>query len=172
MEVVIPSLKEKRKVKGMQRWKEDIKCASMGERVGVLFQDIPTKDIDRTVIFQPAALDAVQVALASITLISQFKCELSDRSKIHVSIGFETVMTTCQFLVEDDEEEFEQLSNLDERERGTIEGPFGKSGKIRVRVPQGLSDDTVAAITAGEKVTVELWMKKYLNNGKLISYLP
>uniref|UniRef100_A0A0M3HNH7 Tr-type G domain-containing protein n=1 Tax=Ascaris lumbricoides TaxID=6252 RepID=A0A0M3HNH7_ASCLU len=269
MEVVIPSLKEKRKVKGMQRWKEDIKCACMGERVGVLFQDIPTKDIDRTVIFQPAALDTVQVALASITQISHFKCELSDRSKIHVSIGFETVMATCQFLVEDDKEEFEQLSNLDERvtavlltldrpiyaregsfymaakldmqgkgcrfafygnvlrmlssgnevcrfrrkhrsgcvvriegdrtsvictslfskesdvdaflsmvvklstgERGTIEGPFGKSGKIRVRVSQGLSDETVAAITAGEKVTVELWMKKYLNNGKLMSYLP
>ncbi|VDM37586.1 unnamed protein product [Toxocara canis] len=269
MEVEIAALKEKRKVKGIQHWKENVKSATMGERVGVLFQDVPPKHIDRTVIFQPGALESVQFAVASVTQISHFKSKLSSRSKIHISIGFETVMANCQFLAEDDREEFEQFSSLDEHvttvllvfdqpvyatvgsfymaakldmqrkgcrfafygnikrivhsgdevcrfhrkhrsgcvtrieadrtsvicaslfskqsdmrvflsmavslstgERGTIEGPFGKSGKTRVRIPQGASEKTVAALEAGETITVELWMKKYINTNKLVSYIP
>ncbi|VDK42304.1 unnamed protein product [Anisakis simplex] len=268
MEIEIAALKVKRRIKGIQRWKEDVQRASMGERVGLLFQDLNAKHLDRTVIFQPGALESVQCVLANITKISHFKAKLLDRAKVHLSVGFETVMATCHFLVKHDEE-FEQMADLDERvtmvllvldrsiwairgsfylatkldmqqkgcrfafygtfdrfttninalrrfhrkhrsglvERlegdnmtlicallfsknsdisvfidmkvvlstgdiGLIEASFGKSGKVRIRIPQGVSEKTVSALKAGEKVNVELWMKKYLNEDKLLCYVP
>ncbi|CAO4363343.1 unnamed protein product [Caenorhabditis nigoni] len=50
--------------------------------------------------------------------------------------------------------------------RGTIEGAFGKSGKFRVTFPQKI--DKIVQ----EKEEISLYLKKYHNDNRLISYIP
>ncbi|ULU14080.1 hypothetical protein L3Y34_016533 [Caenorhabditis briggsae] len=50
--------------------------------------------------------------------------------------------------------------------RGTIEGAFGKSGKFRVTFPQKI--DKIVQ----EKEEISLFLKKYHNDNRLISYIP
>uniref|UniRef100_A0A1I7Z5V7 Tr-type G domain-containing protein n=1 Tax=Steinernema glaseri TaxID=37863 RepID=A0A1I7Z5V7_9BILA len=106
MEVEIPILNEKRKIKGIQSWKETISEASMGQRAALLFQNLSEActSIDRTVLYEPGAMESTHLLLGTIHHISQFKWTLKNRAKIHLSVGFETVMAECQFLKEDGEE--------------------------------------------------------------------
>ncbi|KAK0422711.1 hypothetical protein QR680_007738 [Steinernema hermaphroditum] len=114
MEVEIPILSEKRKIKGIQSWKETISEASMGQRAALLFQNLSEActSIDRTVLYEPGAMESTNLFLGSVNPISQFKWTLKNRAKIHLSVGFETVMAECQFLKEDGEE-FELQDELE-----------------------------------------------------------
>ena len=56
-------------------------------------------------------------------------------------------------------------------EKGTIEGSFGQSGKVKVRVMEGLSKETLARVGTGKKkteqqsgepVTVTVTFKRYV----------
>ena len=56
-------------------------------------------------------------------------------------------------------------------EKGTIEGTFGQSGKVKVRVMEGLQKETIARVGTGKKkteqqsgdpVTVTVNFKRYV----------
>uniref|UniRef100_A0A0N5AUX1 Tr-type G domain-containing protein n=1 Tax=Syphacia muris TaxID=451379 RepID=A0A0N5AUX1_9BILA len=57
-------------------------------------------------------------------------------------------------------------------EDGVIEGSFGKSGKVRVTLLNGLKPSTLNIFEQCQQISVNLYMKKFLHSGKLISYLP
>ncbi|TKR95361.1 hypothetical protein L596_009541 [Steinernema carpocapsae] len=115
LEVEIPLLNEKRKIKGIQSWKEDVQQASMGQRAALLFQNLSdaVTSIDRTILFETGAMDSTNLFLATIFPIAQFRSALKNRAKIHLSVGFETVMAECQFLKADGEE-FELQDEFDQ----------------------------------------------------------
>lgn len=268
MKVEIPVLKEERKIKSMQRWKTEITSANMGDRAALLFQNVSTSDIDRTVIFEPGALRSVKFVLVNVESIKHFKGELNDRTKLHISSGFEIVMAVCQFLALDSNDEYEVVpklyedtkfailslekeiyarensfylaSKLDEQgkgcrfafygkflrlleneteikrfkrkrktgkverienetnlicssmfkkeskvdiysgmkvyltngEVGLIEGAFGKSGKIRIHIPDGILEKTLKTYKIPPGIEVQLFVKKYVNDGTLKASSP
>ena len=47
-EVEIPSLKEVRKVKGLESWKAKMDEVPIGERAAILLQNLPSDQISRT----------------------------------------------------------------------------------------------------------------------------
>uniref|UniRef100_A0A914QX86 Uncharacterized protein n=1 Tax=Panagrolaimus davidi TaxID=227884 RepID=A0A914QX86_9BILA len=267
-EAFIPMINETRKIKEIQSWKQKVQEATMGQRAALLFSNLPeTGEIDRTIIFSPGALTKAKYLLISIQKIEQFKYDLKSPSKIHVSIGFETLMADCNFLKETKNDEFEQgnglysagvshallelqkpvfikgndiclgakldsqkptecrfafhgralkiLSSIDEIKRfrrkqregiidriesetaiicvglfkketnletfngmsvligennvhGKVENAFGKSGKVRIAVRNGLSEEIKNAVKNGEKVKVLLKMKKFIGVNKIV----
>ncbi|VDN30594.1 unnamed protein product [Gongylonema pulchrum] len=98
MDVEIAALHERRKIKSMQRWKEDVRSAEMGDRAALLFQNISREDIDRTVVFEPGTLHPVKYLLVNVHRIEYFQGSVNPCSKLHISSGFDTVMGLCQFL--------------------------------------------------------------------------
>uniref|UniRef100_A0A8R1TXP1 Tr-type G domain-containing protein n=1 Tax=Onchocerca volvulus TaxID=6282 RepID=A0A8R1TXP1_ONCVO len=115
MDVEIAALQEKRKIKSMQRWKEDVRSAEMGDRAAVLFHNVSAKDINRTLIFEPETLRCVQFLLVSVNRIVHFQGILHQSSKLHISTGFETVTGQCQFLTSPGEkDDYEVVQELNE----------------------------------------------------------
>ncbi|VDN00830.1 unnamed protein product [Thelazia callipaeda] len=123
MDVEIAALREKRKIKSMQRWKEDVCSATIGDRAALLFQNIPSKNIDRTVIFEPEWLRPVQFLLIDVNRFVYFQGNLHQCSKLHISTGFYTVMGRCQFLappVSQEKNDYEIVPELDENVKFAI----------------------------------------------------
>ncbi|VDP17752.1 unnamed protein product [Onchocerca flexuosa] len=115
MDVEIAALHEKRKIKSMQRWKEDVRSAEMGDRTAVLFHNVSAKDINRTAIFEPGTLHCVQFLLVSVNRIVHFQGILHQSSKLHISTGFDTVTGQCQFLASPGEkDDYEVVQELNE----------------------------------------------------------
>uniref|UniRef100_A0AC34QQD2 Tr-type G domain-containing protein n=1 Tax=Panagrolaimus sp. JU765 TaxID=591449 RepID=A0AC34QQD2_9BILA len=111
VEIEIAHLGERRKIKELQSWKNTVSEVSMGERAAILVSNLPQTDtIDRTVVFEPGALRSAKVLLVKLTKVEQFKGQLKNRTKIHLTIGFETTMAECWFLKMDGDE-FEQLDD-------------------------------------------------------------
>ncbi|MFH4975157.1 hypothetical protein AB6A40_001866 [Gnathostoma spinigerum] len=116
-EVEFPALNVKAKVKGIQRWKEDISCVNMGERAALLFRDLPPcfANVDRTVVCRPpGVLCTANYLLVSLKPISFFKTVLRDRCKLSISVGFELCTATSNFLKYDGNDEYEQLLEMTE----------------------------------------------------------
>ncbi|CAG9532036.1 unnamed protein product [Cercopithifilaria johnstoni] len=116
MDVEIAASQEKRKIKSMQRWKEDVCSAGIGDRAALLFHNIPSKDINRTIIYEPGTLRHVQFLLVSVNRIVYFQGVLRQGSKLHISTGFDTVIGQCQFLTSalpGEEDHYEAVQELD-----------------------------------------------------------
>ncbi|CAJ0592847.1 unnamed protein product [Cylicocyclus nassatus] len=111
-EIEIPVLKEKRKVKGLESWKEPVEQVTAGERAAILVQQLNAQSISRTMVCSPGALTEMDSCIASAIAIPFYRGTMSSGMKVHVSIGFEIVMAECQFL-RPDGDEYEQLSTLD-----------------------------------------------------------
>ncbi|KAM3721355.1 Selenocysteine-specific elongation factor [Dirofilaria immitis] len=116
MEVEIAALQEKRKIKSMQCWKENVHNVGMGDRAAVLFHNVSAKNINRTLIFEPGTLRYVQFLLVSVNRIVHFQEVLHQNSKLHVSTGFDTVIGQCQFLASSlpgEKDNYEVVRELD-----------------------------------------------------------
>ncbi|VDM09379.1 unnamed protein product [Wuchereria bancrofti] len=116
MDVEIAALQEKRKIRSMQRWKENVLSAGMGDRAALLFHNVSEKDINRTIIYEPGTLRRVQFLLVSVNRIVHFQGVLRQNSKLHVSTGFDTVIGQCQFLAPElsgEEDHYEVVQELD-----------------------------------------------------------
>ncbi|KAK6106579.1 Elongation factor Tu GTP binding domain family protein [Brugia pahangi] len=116
MDVEISALQEKRKIRSMQRWKENVLSAGMGDRAALLFHNVSGKDINRTIIYEPGTLRRVQFLLVSVNRVVHFQGVLRQSSKLHVSTGFDTVIGQCQFLAPElsgEEDHYEVVQELD-----------------------------------------------------------
>lgn len=265
MDVEIAALQEKRKIKSVQCWKENVCSAGIGDRAALLFHNISNRGINRTIVHEPGTLRRVQFMLVSVKRIIYFQGVLRQGCKLHVSTGFDTVIGQCQFLtlslpggdhyevvqeldgtvnfaiislerfiytkegnffitsrldhqgkgcrfvfhgivlklidndkqicrfrrkkkigkVERIENErsiicnslFKKETNVDiycnmnvylsTGEVGIIDSAFGKNGKIRVLFLEGLSESTRTAYKNGLEIRVTLYLKKFLNDGKI-----
>ncbi|VDO97667.1 unnamed protein product [Heligmosomoides polygyrus] len=107
-EIEIPALKEKKKVKGLESWKELCQTCL---RVGFSrFRFLVIKALFS--VCSPGLLTEVKSCIASVNVVSFYRGTTSSGMKVHVSTGFDTVMAECQFL-RPEGEEFEQLSTLE-----------------------------------------------------------
>ncbi|KAK6728775.1 hypothetical protein RB195_006056 [Necator americanus] len=111
-EIEIPVLKEKKKVKGLESWKQPVDQVSVGERAAILVQQLNAASISRTMVCSPGALSEMISCIGSVQAISFYRGTISSGMKVHVSTGFETVMAECQFL-RPEADEYEQLKTLE-----------------------------------------------------------
>ncbi|XP_047141740.1 selenocysteine-specific elongation factor [Hydra vulgaris] len=96
--VEIPALKEIKKVKSLQMFRQPVKKAFQGDRVGVCVTQFDPKNLERGFVCSPGTLPTLFGAILSVNKISYFKGSCTNKSKFHITVGYETVMAKMQFF--------------------------------------------------------------------------
>lgn len=96
--IELPSLKEQRKVKSIQMFKNPVQCAGQGDRIGVCVTQFNSNLMERGVICLPGYLSYIHAAVIKLNRIEYYKLPLKSKSKLHVTIGHETVMAKITFF--------------------------------------------------------------------------
>ncbi|XP_004522703.1 selenocysteine-specific elongation factor [Ceratitis capitata] len=90
--VEIPAIKEQRKVKSIQMFRRPVQTAAMGDRVGICVPQFNPKTMERGILTQPGYLNNVYAACIRINPIRFYKFAIRSKSKLHITIGHDTVM--------------------------------------------------------------------------------
>lgn len=96
--VEIPALKVTKKVKSIQMFRKPVSMAMQGDRVGVCVTQFDPKLLERGVVCTPGSLRTLYAAVISVRKIGYFKGSLATRSKLHITVGHETVMAKVSFF--------------------------------------------------------------------------
>ena len=97
--IELPVLKLDRKIKSMQMFHKPLKTAQQGDRVGICITQFDPTLLERGIAVAPVgSVPTFKTALVSINRIPYFKSNIKRNSKIHVSVGHETVMAIPIFF--------------------------------------------------------------------------
>lgn len=96
--VEIPALKVTKKVKSIQMFRKPVTMAMQGDRVGVCVTQFDPKLLERGVVCSPGSLRTLYAAVISVRKIGYFRGSLSTRTKLHITVGHETVMAKVSFF--------------------------------------------------------------------------
>uniref|UniRef100_A0A1X7VU89 Selenocysteine-specific elongation factor n=1 Tax=Amphimedon queenslandica TaxID=400682 RepID=A0A1X7VU89_AMPQE len=96
--VEIPSLKLTKKVKSMQMFHQPVERAIQGDRVGICVTQFDPKSIERCLVCSPGALPTIFAGLFKVTKVRYHKLSCLTGSKLHVTIGHETIMAKTTFF--------------------------------------------------------------------------
>ncbi|EDW00979.1 selenocysteine-specific elongation factor [Drosophila grimshawi] len=107
--VELPMLGERRKVKSIQRFRQPVDEASAGDRIGLCVTQFNAKLMERGIIAQPDYLKPVHAVCVQLQPIRYFKHPIRSRSKLHISVGHDTVMANLHLF----RDEATQLSSFD-----------------------------------------------------------
>lgn len=97
-ELEVPKLGLSRKVKSMQMYRKGIRDAIQGDRVGICLTQFSHNEMERGVLAAPGLLRHVYVAILKVNRIKYFKQTIRTKSKLHMSIGHETVLGKVLFF--------------------------------------------------------------------------
>ena len=90
--IELPLIKEQRKIKSLQMFRKPVQSAHMGDRVGVCVTQFNAKLMERGVICQVGYLQPIYAAVVNLKHIQYYKYAIKSKSKLHISVGHETVM--------------------------------------------------------------------------------
>ncbi|XP_055858987.1 selenocysteine-specific elongation factor [Episyrphus balteatus] len=90
--IELPAIKEQRKVKSIQMFKSPVQSAGQGDRIGLCVTQFNSNQMERGIICQPGYLKFIHAAVIKLNRIEYYKFPLKSKSKLHVTVGHETVM--------------------------------------------------------------------------------
>lgn len=99
--VELPLLGEKRKVKSIQKFREPVESASSGDRIGLCVTQFNAKQMERGIIAQPGYLRPVYAVCVQLQPIRYYKQSIKSRSKLHISVGHDTVMANLTLFCDE-----------------------------------------------------------------------
>jgi selenocysteine-specific elongation factor len=98
--VEIPHLKEEKKVKSMQIFRESTDKCARGDRVGMCVAGLDPEGLERFLVSTPKTVPTFDRAIVSCEKIRLHKSQVKTKSKFHVTIGHQTVMAKAIFFGE------------------------------------------------------------------------
>ena len=98
--VEIPHLKEEKKVKSIQIFRESTDKCSRGDRVGMCVSGLDPEDLERFLVATPNTVPTFARAVVSCEKVRLHKSPVKSKTKFHVTIGHQTVMATATFFGE------------------------------------------------------------------------
>lgn len=93
-DVEIPSIKQIKKVKSIQMFRQQMNEARQGDRIGIAITQFDAKLLERGLIAAPKFVKHSVAAVIKLNRIKYFKGAIGSKSKFHVSIGHSTVMAS------------------------------------------------------------------------------
>jgi len=96
--VEIPHLKEEKKVKSMQIFRESTDKCSRGDRVGMCVAGLDPEGLERFLVATPKTVPTFDRAIVSCEKIRMHKSLVKSKAKFHVTIGHQTVMAKVTFF--------------------------------------------------------------------------
>ncbi|XP_063699100.1 selenocysteine-specific elongation factor [Culicoides brevitarsis] len=112
-EVEIPKMGLSRKVKSMQMYRKGIRHAMQGDRVGICLTQFSHSDMERGILAAPGFLRHIYVVVLKIHQIKYFKQTIKAKSKLHMSIGHETVLGKVLFYTKNEDNQLLYKENLE-----------------------------------------------------------
>eukprot|EP00210_Caulerpa_lentillifera_P005145 g4917.t1 len=110
--IEFPSLKEKRKVKSIQMFREPIETISAGDRAGICVSNLDPKRIERSLAATPDSVHTSKAALAVVEQVRFFDGFVKSRQKFHILYGHFMTLASCMFLQEGSGDEYEFQEEL------------------------------------------------------------
>ncbi|CAH1265230.1 EEFSEC [Branchiostoma lanceolatum] len=96
--VEVANVKEVKKVKSMQMFKQPVNSAMQGDRVGICVTQFDPKLLERGLVCTPGTLTLIHAAILKVKKIRFFKGACQTKAKFHITMGHETVMARVQFF--------------------------------------------------------------------------
>ncbi|XP_033153673.1 selenocysteine-specific elongation factor [Drosophila mauritiana] len=100
--IELPALGEQRKVKSMQMFRKNVTSASMGDRIGLCVTQFNAKLLERGIITQPGYLKPIYAVCLQFKPIRYYKEVIKSMSKLHISVGHNTVMANVTLFRDTD----------------------------------------------------------------------
>ena len=98
--VEIPHLKEEKKIKSMQIFRESTDECERGDRVGMCVAGLDPEGLERFLVSSPKTVPTFDRAIVSCEKIRLHKSQVKTKAKFHVTIGHQTVMAKAIFFGE------------------------------------------------------------------------
>ena len=86
------SLKESRKVKGIQMFKSPVQTAVQGDRIGLCVTQFDAKLLERGLVCKQGVVPLLYAGIINMEKVLYFKADIATNSKFHISLGHETVL--------------------------------------------------------------------------------
>ncbi|CAB4054742.1 selB [Lepeophtheirus salmonis] len=102
--VEISTIKESRKVKGIQMFKKPVEKASQGDRIGICVTQFDAKLLERGIVSTPKTVPIVYAVILQLNKIAYYKSDICTKSKFHFCLGHETVLGRITVFGNDKEE--------------------------------------------------------------------
>lgn len=136
-DVEIPSIKEIKKVKSIQMFRQQMSIAQQGDRIGIAITQFDSKLLERGLIAAPKFINYATAAVVKLNKIKYFKGEIASKAKFHISIGHSTVMASMLLF------------------KGPPSGDFDCLQEYEyVSVLEGQSDEGIFALLEFQKPTI------------------
>jgi len=89
---------EVKKVKSIQMFRKPVTSAKKGDWVGICVTNLDSKLIERAVVTFPGMMPNFDVAVVYVKWVIYYKPEIKTKSKLHITLGHQTVMGTMTFF--------------------------------------------------------------------------
>ncbi|KAH8299942.1 hypothetical protein KR044_007834, partial [Drosophila immigrans] len=129
-QVELPQLGERRKVKSIQRFRQPVERAAAGDRIGLCVTQFNAQLMERGIIAEPSYLKPIYAVCLKLKFIPYYKQAISSGSKLHISVGHDTVMASLTLFRNESPEfqlnqEYEFVEQLLPTESVALECIFG-----------------------------------------------
>lgn len=105
--IEIPALKVTKKVKSIQMFRQPMTTATQGDRIGICITQFDATLLERGIIARPDYVQTIKAAIVRLNTIKYYKAELVSKSRFHISLGHDTVMSHIQLFRAVDAEQHE-----------------------------------------------------------------
>ena len=141
MEIEFPDLKQQRKIKSMQMFKQPVQAVAQGDRVGVCVTQLDAKALERGIACTQGHASMISSALVNVRQIRFFKTPCKTGAKFHFTVGHTTVMVTATF--------FGKSAALVRRRRNPHSAELPKRSAMRgvPAVPPSRQSDRTGSVT-------------------------
>ncbi|GAB0088422.1 selenocysteine-specific elongation factor [Sergentomyia squamirostris] len=93
-EVEIAQLKISRKVKSIEMFKNPVREAKQGDRIGISITQFDVKSMERGFICHPGLVVQATCAVLKLSKVSFYRSAIRSNSKFHITAGHETTLAT------------------------------------------------------------------------------
>ena len=97
-EIEFPELRQTRKVKSMQMFRQPVQYASQGDRLGLCVTQLDAKALERGIACSAGHIVTVDKVLVAVRQIRFFRARCATRAKFHITVGHMTVMGKATFF--------------------------------------------------------------------------
>jgi len=97
-EIEIPDVGERRKIKGIQRFRRPVQSVEQGDRASFAVSNLDAKKIERGVVCTPGSVPIASRIIALIRKVKYFEKPCPSGSKIHVTVGPSTGLARITFF--------------------------------------------------------------------------
>jgi selenocysteine-specific elongation factor len=119
-DVEIPKLREVKKVKTIQMFKQSVSKAQQGDRLGCCITQFDPKLLERGIICRPGYIQPIYAAVVRVQRIKYFAGAISSKAKFHMSIGHETILASITLFREVGDQQFEFVETLEPEMNDTL----------------------------------------------------